>query len=474
MSLDQTSSPPPPESNNLLSCCSFNVHHFSTAYGRSNLTELYKYLHKNNFDIVCLNEVYEDSEYSHPLRDLVYALNSSLPEEVEVARPYQYRSGPTNYESNIILSKYPILFQEKKDVGRGERSVLGIKIDHPLVRNVFVTHLDHVSENKRVLQLKRVLSFMKHFIDRKLVDYPNDENKNFILLGDFNSMRMDDYTDKFWDYLIKQRIQYGWEAPDTQILMRNLHIKECEKIHKVPFHKYLLISSLFPVLDCHGIQIRMDGEWNQAYSNSNNCNSEIENEIAELKVSPGKLLLWMCNRPVHPNDELEGSSDEEEIYIDGEYESSSSDDEEYAYVETIENIKYNPPCEISFKLKDAKWNPYGEKSLKYHLISNKPHEERVEDYKMCDIFTFCSRPPSSNYVRKGHEKNFELAVKKLRSNLFNNFENIYTLDWSGTISRNRCWSIFWQKGLEWWGCFAFTLYNIEKGVFIVTLASESD
>ncbi|EFC35744.1 predicted protein [Naegleria gruberi] len=124
MSLDQTSSPPPPESNNLLSCCSFNVHHFSTAYGRSNLTELYKYLHKNNFDIVCLNEVYEDSEYSHPLRDLVYALNSSLPEEVEVARPYQYRSGPTNYESNIILSKYPILFQEKKDVGRGERSVL--------------------------------------------------------------------------------------------------------------------------------------------------------------------------------------------------------------------------------------------------------------------------------------------------------------------------------------------------------------
>ncbi|EFC43949.1 predicted protein [Naegleria gruberi] len=223
-----------------------------------------------------------------------------------------------------------------------------------------------------------------------------------------------------------------------QILMRNLHIKECEKIHKVPFH------------------------------------NEIENEIAELKVSPGKLLLWMCNRPVHPNDELEGSSDEEEIYIDGEYESSSSDDEEYAYVETIENIKYNPPCEISFKLKDAKWNPYGEKSLKYHLISNKPHEERVEDYKMCDIFTFCSRPPSSNYVRKGHEKNFELAVKKLRSNLFNNFENIYTLDWSGTISRNRCWSIFWQKGLEWWGCFAFTLYNIEKGVFIVTLASESD
>ena len=225
-----------------------------------------------------------------------------------------------------------------------------------------------------------------------------------------------------------------------QILMRNLHIKECEKIHKVPFHKYLLISSLFPVLDCHGIQIRMDnsdGEWNQAYSNSNNCNSEIENEIAELKVSPGKLLLWMCNRPVHPNDELEGSSDEEEIYIDGEYESSSSDDEEDAYVETIENIKYNPPCEISFKLKDAKWNPYGEKSLKYHLISNKPHEERVEDYKMCDIFTFCSRPPSSNYVRKGHEKNFELAVKKLRSNLFNNFENIYTLDWSGTISRNR-------------------------------------
>ncbi|EFC47740.1 phosphatase [Naegleria gruberi] len=291
MSLDQTSSPPPPESNNLLSCCSFNVHHFSTAYGRSNLTELYKYLHKNNFDIVCLNEVYEDSEYSHPLRDLVYALNSSLPEEVEVARPYQYRSGPTNYESNIILSKYPILFQEKKDVGRGERSVLGIKIDHPLVRNVFVTHLDHVSENKRVLQLKRVLSFMKHFIDRKLVDYPNDENKNFILLGDFNSMRMDDYTDKFWDYLIKQRIQYGWEAPDTQVTSLLFNEPTTPESHSTEEADEPKLK--MPLVDCWKVlnpDIIFEGEKG---TGSSRLDTRIDYVISNTELQPYLKQSWI-------------------------------------------------------------------------------------------------------------------------------------------------------------------------------------
>ncbi len=44
----------------------------------------------------------------------------------------------------------------------------------------------------------------------------------------------------------------------------------------------------------------------------------------------------------------------------------------------------------------------------------------------------------------------------------------------GNDEHNRCWSIYWQPGMEWWGCFAFTTYNIEKGVFVIATASESD
>ncbi|KAG2392852.1 hypothetical protein C9374_009429 [Naegleria lovaniensis] len=240
---------------------------------------------------------------------------------------------------------------------------------------------------------------------------------------------------------------------------------------KVAFHKFALLASLFPLLTSSSIHIKVEPCENMGHN---------EPLTTLLKTTPGGLLSWMYNGQVHPHDEWSESEDEEEIYQEGEYQTESDEDDasdDFGEFTQVPEGYFHSECFIHFQIPPhiLSLNPYMERVLKYHHVSNTPHEERIEDFRRCDIFKYCARPPNSLYLRKGQEQKMEQVLANIREYLFNtNYEGNHIFDWSGTIERRKCWSIYWQPGLEHWGCFSFTSFNMKKGFFVVATASESD
>lgn len=177
---------------------------------------------------------------------LVSGLNEWMRKEGKTT--YKYFVGNANgfYESNAVLSKFKILESSSEQIA-DDRCMVGLKIDHPHVQFLFLTHLDHVQEKKRMKQMKRGVKFMEEFMQEhhhqdenhassqdeaignmspqqqktsnSNTAHPNDNttNANYILMGDFNSMREDDYTPEFWNKIAKHRIEWGWEPAHTMI-----------------------------------------------------------------------------------------------------------------------------------------------------------------------------------------------------------------------------------------------------------------
>ncbi|KAF0980850.1 hypothetical protein FDP41_012638 [Naegleria fowleri] len=270
-------------------------------------------------------------------------------------------------------------------------------------------------------------------------------------------------------------------APNTTSSSNNISFTILNNHHrkrKVAFHKFALLASLFPLLTSASIHISEEHDGNNETLRHSTRNIDSSTVSHILKTTPGGLLSWMYNRHVHPHDELnDDSEDEEEIYKEGEYQSESDDDASDRCTSPLPEDYFNSECFIHFHAHPhiLALNPYMERVLKYHHVSNTPHEERIEDFKACDIFKYCARPPNSLYLRKGQEEKMEETLSKIREYLFNeNYEGNHIFDWSGTIQRRKCWSIYWQPGLEHWGCFSFTIFNMKKKFFVVATASESD
>ena len=67
-----------------------------------------------------------------------------------------------------------------------------------------MTHLDHQKEEARVVQLKEMLSLI-------------DREKPHILMGDFNSLKKNDYTEEVWNVLTEIRKKNNWELPISDL-----------------------------------------------------------------------------------------------------------------------------------------------------------------------------------------------------------------------------------------------------------------
>jgi endonuclease/exonuclease/phosphatase family metal-dependent hydrolase len=67
------------------------------------------------------------------------------------------------------------------------------------------THLDHISEDVRLKQLDTVLRFCQEF------------RKPHILMGDFNALTREDYTDDEWQELVEERRCRRWELPEHKV-----------------------------------------------------------------------------------------------------------------------------------------------------------------------------------------------------------------------------------------------------------------
>lgn len=89
---------------------------------------------------------------------------------------------------------------EKHRLGRG---LLEADVDVPGGMVTFaVTHLDHISESQREVQLEHILQSLAPSLTRPLV-----------LLGDMNALTRNDYTDDEWEMIEQNAESKGWAPP---------------------------------------------------------------------------------------------------------------------------------------------------------------------------------------------------------------------------------------------------------------------
>ncbi|KAJ3433665.1 hypothetical protein M0812_22628 [Anaeramoeba flamelloides] len=74
--------------------------------------------------------------------------------------------------------------------------------------DVFGTHLDHIKEQSRLVQMRIIWKFIKK----------NKRSKKYVLLGDFNCLSSSDhYPKEEWDRITEVRLDNSWEKPKCSL-----------------------------------------------------------------------------------------------------------------------------------------------------------------------------------------------------------------------------------------------------------------
>jgi endonuclease/exonuclease/phosphatase family metal-dependent hydrolase len=111
---------------------------------------------------------------------------------------------------NAILSKYQIQGAENHKIEIENNEIRSLVLLKTPYFNLNVTHLDVISEEVRLKQYEKMLKLMDH-------------KKPNIFMGDFNSLRFEDYSKENWRNIEKVRKEKNWELPQTDL------IREVEK-----------------------------------------------------------------------------------------------------------------------------------------------------------------------------------------------------------------------------------------------------
>jgi len=219
--------------------CTYNVHLFATKQWVDNRDMVKKYLTGNdlpqigcNLDLIALNESYkkrtQKGVIKQPLKEICEHLNKGL--KRGEAKYQFYFALSRRIEGNSIITRLPVLRDGRQLLTKGEggpRNVLGIEIDRSScscpVDYVFVTHLDHIQESMRIQQMFNVVTFMKTFMK---LDNNTNTIPNFVLMGDLNAMRKDDYSETFWRALESKRRENKWESVETRLMNSILGISK--------------------------------------------------------------------------------------------------------------------------------------------------------------------------------------------------------------------------------------------------------
>ena len=158
----------------------------------NNIADLVSILQPLRLDLIAVEEVQNNSSWEKFCQGL------SLPYSC-------YGAADGDAFGNGIASRYPIQSSSTQVASRsfrgGARSFLQCRLagDHPFVTDrVFaVTHLDHLSEDDRLEQIKEFKPHKQH------VD---------ILLGDMNALTREDYSDKYFQSMVvRKRRESRWE-----------------------------------------------------------------------------------------------------------------------------------------------------------------------------------------------------------------------------------------------------------------------
>lgn len=169
-----------PKQNDTIRIMTFNVHNWTDYIGAKSMDNIFKIIAESNADILGINEG-------------MYFQKGSKIQICEYAKLLGYKILECNgkYGINLLLSKYPIESSEVIRLGpdpiqNENRYAIKalININNNLI-NIMLTHLDvwDETEETRLNQIKIIFSKI---------------NSSYILMGDLNSLRKNDYTETEW------------------------------------------------------------------------------------------------------------------------------------------------------------------------------------------------------------------------------------------------------------------------------------
>jgi endonuclease/exonuclease/phosphatase family metal-dependent hydrolase len=159
----------------------YNLHNGFNTKGKLNLEEIAQVIERNNPDIVGLQEVSRGWVVSGRV-DMLAWLSQRL------NMPYVFGPTADPFWGNAILSRYPILAYSKHDLPPRDLFILRgfitalIDVGNGQQIKVIDTHFHHLEGQTdiRQLQSKAILDFIT-----------STDNRNFVLLGDFNAKPTD-------------------------------------------------------------------------------------------------------------------------------------------------------------------------------------------------------------------------------------------------------------------------------------------
>jgi len=184
-----------------------NVHFFTDAQGRSNIHRLAQLLKPMSFDVLALQESLHTNQPpgAAPKRHYHFKLLSDL-----LQLPYTAFCNTVHEFGNGILSRFPLKSSVNyctETVGNHHpRGMLAVKINNEFCEDndatLYVTHLDQISEKVR---LKQINQFEK---------YVHRSDGFQLIMGDFNALTFDDYSDDYFNIYIRDiRQRNSWESP---------------------------------------------------------------------------------------------------------------------------------------------------------------------------------------------------------------------------------------------------------------------
>ena len=170
--------------------CTFNVHLWADARGRSNTEAVTDLLRSLDCDVVALNEVLRGGgQLAHVAGEL----------------GMDHAYGEASWLGNALLSRRPLRAVETVQLARGyeeARSALVATIDGPAGPfDVCSTHLDVQRESTRLGQLEN----LRRAMETRAAPH--------VVMGDFNAVRLTDYTPAALDALRAQRAANDREEP---------------------------------------------------------------------------------------------------------------------------------------------------------------------------------------------------------------------------------------------------------------------
>ena len=191
----------------LIRIASLNVHFFTDLKEQSNVHRLAQFLKPMTLDVLALQEILHTTRSPDVAPETHYHFKL-LSDLLEL--PYM-EFCETSFEfGNGILSRFPILssvnhYTEAIE-DRNIRGMLAVQIDHQFFKDnnatFYVTHLDQMREHVRLQQIE-------HF-----EKYITNKDAFQLIMGDFNSLTFDDYSDDYFNVHIHDvRERNKWEGP---------------------------------------------------------------------------------------------------------------------------------------------------------------------------------------------------------------------------------------------------------------------